>query len=72
MRYSPSQGYSGNRMTLSVTRHFKQYLIGAFACCDNLNGAVFEDSPLVETTDYLAVGVVFGWVLGTSSNMVEY
>ena len=70
--YNPDSGYSGSRVTLSVTRHFKQYLIGAFARYDNLKGAVFEDSPLVETTDYLAVGVVFGWILGTSSNMVEH
>jgi len=70
--YNPSSGYSGSRVTLSVTRHFRQYLIGAFARYDSLDGAVFEDSPLVETTDYLAVGVVFGWILGTSSTQVEH
>jgi outer membrane scaffolding protein for murein synthesis (MipA/OmpV family) len=70
--YHPDSGYSGSRVTLSVTRHFRRYLIGAFARYDNLNGAVFEDSPLVETTDYLAVGVVFGWVLGRSSTRVEH
>jgi outer membrane scaffolding protein for murein synthesis (MipA/OmpV family) len=70
--YHPDSGYSGSRVTLSVTRHFRQYLIGAFARYDDLNGAVFEDSPLVETTDYLAVGLVFGWILGESKTMVEH
>jgi len=70
--YHPDGGYSGSRVTLSVTRHYSRFLVGAFARYDNLNGAVFEDSPLVETRDYLAVGLVFGWILGSSSTMVEH
>lgn len=70
--YHPDSGYSGSRVTLSVTHHFSQYLIGAFARYDDLNGAVFEDSPLVETNDYFVVGLVFGWILGTSSTQVAH
>jgi outer membrane scaffolding protein for murein synthesis (MipA/OmpV family) len=70
--YHPDSGYSGSRVTLSVTRHFSKYLVGAFARYDDLNGAVFEDSPLVETSDYFIFGVVFGWILGESSTQVEH
>jgi outer membrane scaffolding protein for murein synthesis (MipA/OmpV family) len=70
--YHADSGYSGSRVTISVTRHFSKYLIGAFARYDDLNGAVFEDSPLVETSDYFVVGLVFGWILGESSTMVQH
>jgi len=32
----------------------------------NLNGAVFEDSPLVETENYFFLGVGVTWVLAQS------
>ena len=70
--YDPPSGYSGSRVTLSATRNYKQFLFGAFARYDNLNGAAFEDSPLVETRGYFVVGVAFGWILGTSDTMVEH
>lgn len=70
--YHPGSGYSGSRVTLSVTRHFRRYVVGAFARYDDLNGAVFEDSPLVETKDYFIFGVVFGWIIGESSTKVEH
>ena len=59
-------------VTLSLTRHSKGFLIGAFARYDNLEHAVFEDSPLVETRDYFILGVVFGWVPGASDETVAH
>ena len=53
-------------------RHFGDFVVGAFARYDYLGGAVFEDSPLVETDDYFVVGLVFGWVLGKSDTLVEH
>lgn len=70
--YHADAGYSGSRVTLSVTRHFSKYLVGAFARYDDLHGAVFDDSPLVETSDYFVVGLVFGWVLAESSTQVAH
>ena len=70
--YHPGSGYSGSRVTLSVTRNFKGFVLGVFARYDALDGAVFEDSPLVETDDYYAVGFVFGWILGESSTLVQH
>lgn len=64
--YDAHGGYGGSRITLSATWHFKQFMIGIFARHDRLDGAVFEDSPLVETDDYFVVGTVFAWILNKS------
>lgn len=70
--YDAERGYSGSRITISISRNTKKYLLGAFARYDNLDQAVFEDSPLVETGNYLAVGFVFGWIFGTSEKTVGH
>jgi outer membrane protein len=70
--YHADSGYGGSRITLSVRRHTQEFMIGAFARYDNLDGAVFEDSPLVETGDYFIFGVVFGWILGSSDETVAH
>jgi outer membrane scaffolding protein for murein synthesis (MipA/OmpV family) len=70
--YHPDSGYGGSRVTLSVTRHHKRVVVGAFVRYDTLDGAVFDDSPLVETNDYFVVGFIFGWILGESSTMVPH
>ncbi len=70
--YEAERGYSGSRVTISVARNTKKYLVGVFARYDNLDHAAFDDSPLVETTDYFAVGFVFGWIFGTSEKTVPH
>jgi outer membrane scaffolding protein for murein synthesis (MipA/OmpV family) len=70
--YDAHGGYSGSRVTLSATRYFRDYTIGAFARYDSLDGAVFADSPLVETSDYFIFGVVFAWILGRSETRVAH
>jgi len=70
--YHADAGYGGSRVTLSVTRHAQKFMIGAFARYDNLDGAVFEDSPLVETREYFVIGMVFAWVLGASDETVAH
>ena len=64
--YEADSGYSGSRITLGLTHHLDEFKFGVFARYDNLDGAAFEDSPLVETRDYFVVGLVFGWILGES------
>jgi outer membrane scaffolding protein for murein synthesis (MipA/OmpV family) len=66
--YDAHGGYGGSRITLSAKWHFKKFMIGVFARYDTLDGAVFEDSPLVETNDYFIVGTVFAWILNKSDN----
>lgn len=56
--YDAAAGYSGRRLTLGLAVNSDKWFVGAFARYDDLRGAVFEDSPLVEQRHYLAVGVV--------------
>jgi outer membrane scaffolding protein for murein synthesis (MipA/OmpV family) len=69
--YSAVSGYSGSSMYLTATRRFAHYWIGAFIRYDNLAGASFVRSPLVETQQYLAVGVGLSWIFASSSHLVE-
>lgn len=66
-RYNATGGYSGSRFTFTLSRNSKRFYIGSFARYDNLSGATFENSPLVETNDYLVFGVFFAWVFANSS-----
>jgi len=64
--YDAHGGYGGSRITLSAKWYFKEFMIGIFARYDTLDGAVFEDSPLVETNDYFIAGTVFAWIFNKS------
>jgi len=44
-------------VTLGLSVNSKKWFVGTFVRYDDLHGAVFDDSPLVETRSYLAVGV---------------
>ena len=70
--YSTSTGYSGSRITFTVSRNTRRFFLGAFARYDNLSGAIFEDSPLVETNDYFIYGVAFAWKFSASSTKVPH
>lgn len=65
--YEAEAGYSGSRVTFSLSRNSKKWFVGAFARYDDLHGATFDDSPLVETHRYFAVGVVVTRVFTKSS-----
>ena len=54
--YEAEAGYSGKRITLTLAANSPRWFVGFFARYDDLGGAVFADSPLVETRSYLAVG----------------
>ena len=64
--YDAEPGYSGSRITLGVSRRVGRYWIGAFARYDHLGGAVFADSPLVETDHSLMFGAGVAWVFAQS------
>ncbi|OBS09408.1 hypothetical protein Thpro_021736 [Acidihalobacter prosperus] len=69
--YSATSGYSGSSVYLSASRRFGPYWVGAFLRYDNLAGASFVSSPLVETQQYLAAGMGVSWIFATSSRLVE-
>jgi outer membrane protein len=64
--YHGTAGYSGSRFTFTLSRNSKRFYLGSFARYDNLTGATFGKSPLVETNDYFVFGVFFAWVFATS------
>ncbi len=59
-------------MTLGLSMNSKRWFVGAFVRYDNLRGAVFEDSPLVETRRYLAVGVAVSRVFMQSNGYAPH
>lgn len=64
--YQPEGGYSGSRVTVTVTINSKRWFFGAFMRFDQLKGAVFDDSPLVETNQYHAIGFAISRVFAAS------
>lgn len=69
--YSARGGYSGSMALMSLSRRFKHVWLGAFVRYDRLDGAAFEDSPLMRRKDALAGGIALTWVFGQSSTMVR-
>ncbi len=71
-QYQPDGGYSGSRATLTLVMNSRYWFIGAFARYDKLNGAVFENSPLVEINHYFAAGVAISRIFGSSSEKAPH
>lgn len=69
--YHPGGGYSGGRITLTLQRRFGDFWAGVFGRYDMLDGAAFENSPLVRTNNYHAIGFAVSWIFLKSSRMVE-
>ena len=64
--YDARAGYSGSRLTLTASRRYPRFWVGAFARYDNLSGAVFADSPLVKKQESFMAGVGIAWILAKS------
>jgi len=64
--YDAKSGYSGSRVTLTLTRRFDGFWVGVFARYDTLAGAAFADSPLVQKKESFMVGVGVAWVFARS------
>jgi outer membrane scaffolding protein for murein synthesis (MipA/OmpV family) len=45
--------------------------VGAYIRYDTLQGAAFEDSPLVKQRYYIAGGIGIAWMIGESARSVE-
>ncbi len=69
--YEAHEGYSGSRVTLTISRRFSRYWIGAFARYDTLSGAVFDASPLVRKTHSFMAGIGASWIFARSSQLVS-
>jgi outer membrane scaffolding protein for murein synthesis (MipA/OmpV family) len=70
--YSASGGYSGTLAVASMSRRFNRIWMGGFIRYDNLSGAKFNDSPLVETDHSIMAGVAVAWIFKKSSKVVSH
>lgn len=60
-------GYAGALSQIASGRRYGNFWIGGYLRFDRLNGASFEESPLVRTRQYTAAGLAFSWIMGASS-----
>lgn len=69
--YAASGGYAGTQYIFAFNKRYPTYWVGGFAKWDNLNGAVFADSPLVRSKNYFTIGGAITWIFDKSDKMVE-
>lgn len=69
--YNASGGYGGKQLLMSLSRKRGDMWMGAFVKWDDLSGAVFADSPLVQRGQSFAAGFMVAWVFAKSEKMVE-
>ena len=69
--FEADSGYSGSRALLSLRSKDEKRLWVWFLRYENISGASFEDSPLVETSDGLSVGVIYSRFLFKSKRTVS-
>lgn len=70
--YNANSGYSGSRITLSVSRSSRNWFFGFFARADDISNASFEDSPLVETNHYFVMGFAAVWIFAHSEQKAKH
>ena len=68
--YAPGSGYSGSTLTVGLGKDYKQLIFHAFVSTDFLQGAAFEDSPLVKTKTSVMGGFSVTWVFLKSQKKV--
>jgi outer membrane scaffolding protein for murein synthesis (MipA/OmpV family) len=69
--YDARGGYSGSRVTLTLSKRFQNVWVGAFARYDNLNDARFKDSPLVLSDHAFMAGLSVAWIFAESKRLVD-
>ena len=68
--YRAPRGFAGWNGVASLSRRFSGTWAGLYVRADSLDGAVFEDSPLVKSRFNWSAGVALSWVLKTSDQRV--
>ena len=69
--YQAKSGYGGTQLLASVSKRFDRYWVGGFTSWTTLQGAVYEDSPLIKQKQNFSVGIAVSWVFKESSTKVE-
>jgi outer membrane protein len=68
--YEAPGGYDGLQLTASGTRRIGRFWVGLFVRYDNLTGASYDDSPLVQTDSSWFVGIGLAWIFAQSKQRV--
>jgi MipA family protein len=68
--YASRGGYSGTRLTATLSRRFEKIWVGAYLRVDDLHGAAFADSPLLRRKTSYVAGFGVSWVFGQSARLV--
>lgn len=69
--YRAVGGYGGKQILMALSRRRGDVWMGGFVKWDDLNGAVFADSPLVQRGQSFAAGFMVAWVFAKSDKLVE-
>jgi len=70
--YQASAGFAGSRFVATLRHDVANYRISFFARFDDLNDAVFANSPLVGSQTNWTAGIVMTWTLFKSRTMVAH
>jgi len=68
--YSAGGGYTGSTLIVGLNKEYKQLVFRAFFSMDILQGAVYEDSPLVKTKNSYMYGFAVSWIFLKSEKLV--
>jgi outer membrane scaffolding protein for murein synthesis (MipA/OmpV family) len=69
--YDPPAGYAGTELIVALSKRFRSVWAGGFLSYENLRGAAFISSPLIQTQSELSAGVGVAWILWRSAREVE-
>jgi len=69
--YSAGGGYSGSTLTVGLGKSYKQFVLNAFVSADFLQGASFENSPLVKRETSFMSGISVSWIFFKSEKTVN-
>jgi MipA family protein len=60
--YDAGAGYAGSSITLGLSKGYKELVFNTFVSVTFLQGAVFEDSPLVKSRCSIMSGIAVSWI----------
>lgn len=69
--YTARGGYAGSQFISALSKRFPHYWVGGFVKWDTVQGAVFEDSPLVKTKQNFTAGFAVSWIFAESTTRVR-
>jgi len=67
--YSAPGGYGGSALAIGLNKQYKRFIFGTFVNVDFLQGAAFEDSPLVKSRTSILGGFTVTYIFYQSKRM---